>query len=216
MLHDEGLMTTTHPAALIVDDEPSVGNALRRRLARSFETVLAHTGADALRSLEERSYQLIVVDIGLPDMSGLDVLLEALRLQPSSVRAALTGMFAPDLVHRVELMGATFLNKPAPPNLFDVLAARARASGRLPHTVALHVGNRSRTWKLSPTEQDVLLWSVAGGTREEYCERFDVAPSTFDSHVKAIRAKVPGHPRLSAIVQRLLLDVIEGSSRADS
>lgn len=204
----EGLLS-----ALIVEDHALSANALERTLRKWFRTSLASTGSAALAALDRHSFSLILVDIGLPDMNGLEVLRAACEKQPRSVRAALTGDFDRDLVHRVELLGATFMNKPAPKNLFARVVDRARCLRLGQADLAMHVGRRSRGWRLTPTEHNVLVWCVASGgrdAREEYCASFGVKASTFEWHVKEIRSKVPGTPSIDEIVHRLLLDVIEG------
>lgn len=209
----EGLLS-----ALIVEDHALSASALERTLRKWFRTAVAVTGADALAAIERESFSLILVDIGLPDMNGLDVLHAAREKQPRSVRAALTGDFDRDLVHRVELLGATFMNKPAPRNLFERIVDRARALRLGLADLALHVGRMSRRWKLTPTEHNVLVWCVASGgrdAREEYCASFGVKASTFEWHVKEIRSKVPGTPSIDEIVHRLLLDVIDGRTEED-
>lgn len=60
---------------LIVDDEPQILRALRINLSvRGYEITTASTGAAALRSAAETHPDVIVLDLGLPDMDGLEVL----------------------------------------------------------------------------------------------------------------------------------------------
>jgi len=60
---------------LIVDDEPDIARLLRRYLDRAgYRTLVAHTGADALRIAQTERPDLITLDIVLPDANGLTVL----------------------------------------------------------------------------------------------------------------------------------------------
>lgn len=61
---------------LVVDDEPHIGRIIRTRLEQGpFEVALAETGAAALAALEARpDTRLLLLDLMLPGMSGLDVL----------------------------------------------------------------------------------------------------------------------------------------------
>ena len=60
---------------LIVDDDKALARALAINLkARGYEVDVALTGADALSSSAARSPDLVVLDLGLPDMDGLEVL----------------------------------------------------------------------------------------------------------------------------------------------
>jgi len=59
---------------LLVDDEMSIQRALVPLLrSRGFEVEAASTARDALTAIEERAADLIILDLGLPDMDGLDV-----------------------------------------------------------------------------------------------------------------------------------------------
>jgi two-component system KDP operon response regulator KdpE len=60
---------------LIIDDEPQILRALRINLsARGYEVTTAATGAAALRAAAETRPEVIVLDLGLPDIDGLEVL----------------------------------------------------------------------------------------------------------------------------------------------
>ncbi len=60
---------------LVVDDEPQILRALRINLSvRGYEVTTASTGAAALRAAAERHPEVIVLDLGLPDMDGIEVL----------------------------------------------------------------------------------------------------------------------------------------------
>jgi two-component system KDP operon response regulator KdpE len=59
---------------LVVDDEPQILRALRiNLLARQYQVVTAATGAEALRAAAADHPDLVVLDLGLPDMDGVDV-----------------------------------------------------------------------------------------------------------------------------------------------
>jgi two-component system KDP operon response regulator KdpE len=59
---------------LVIDDEPQILRALSTNLrARDFEVDLAQTGAEGLRRAADRLPDLVVVDLGLPDIDGVEV-----------------------------------------------------------------------------------------------------------------------------------------------
>ncbi len=60
---------------LVVDDDPQIRRALRINLrARSYDVDLAADGAAALRSVVDHPCDLVVLDLGLPDMDGVEVI----------------------------------------------------------------------------------------------------------------------------------------------
>ena len=66
---------------LVVDDDPDILDVLADRLeALDYRVVTASTGRDGLARLEDTGPQLVLLDIALPDMNGLDVL-TAMRTQ---------------------------------------------------------------------------------------------------------------------------------------
>src|SRR5258708_1127067 len=68
-------MTTASPQILIVEDEEPIRKFLRISLANhGYRTVEAVTAVDGVRHAEERQPELIILDLGLPDQDGMDVI----------------------------------------------------------------------------------------------------------------------------------------------
>lgn len=59
---------------LIIDDEPDVGRAMRRGLSQLHDVTLAQTGAQGLRLLAEHAFDLVLCDLMMPEMSGMEVM----------------------------------------------------------------------------------------------------------------------------------------------
>ena len=67
-------MPPAHPLILVVDDEAQLRRALKSLLAmRGYEVLLAENGAEALALAAERTVDLVILDLAMPGMSGLDV-----------------------------------------------------------------------------------------------------------------------------------------------
>lgn len=79
------------PAALFVDDEERVVNALRALFRDSFEVETATGGAQALERLQARRFHVLVSDQRMPEMPGVELLRQAKAIAPSTVRILLTG-----------------------------------------------------------------------------------------------------------------------------
>lgn len=73
-------MTTEHARVLIIDDEPQIRRFLRISLvSQGFEVSEAATGQEGVARANEASPDLVLLDLGLPDMDGQDAL-DAIRL----------------------------------------------------------------------------------------------------------------------------------------
>lgn len=67
-------MESGMPRVLLVEDEPAIADTLVYALeTECFEVVHALTGTDALAAAGREAFDFAILDIGLPDMTGLDV-----------------------------------------------------------------------------------------------------------------------------------------------
>ena len=81
------------PRVLIVDDDPQARELLRDFLtAKDYEVIEAASGGEGLKRLREERPHLLLLDINLPDMSGLEVLREAKAIDPAVGVIMVTGM----------------------------------------------------------------------------------------------------------------------------
>lgn len=70
------------PKILVVDDEPGIINLLREFLRKkNYEVITASGGAEALQKVETDAPDLIILDVRMPGMSGLEVLKEIMRVK---------------------------------------------------------------------------------------------------------------------------------------
>ncbi|MEU1208327.1 response regulator [Nocardia sp. NPDC005825] len=113
---------------LVVDDEPQILRALRINLSvRGYEVTTASTGAAALRAAAEKHPEVIILDLGLPDMDGIEVLggLRGWTTTPVIVLSART-----DSSDKVEALDAGADDYVTKPFGMDELLARLRAAVR--------------------------------------------------------------------------------------
>ncbi len=85
-------MTDHLENVLLVDDEPRLLSSLRRRLSSSFNVLTAEGGQEALQLLCQRSdVKVIVADMQMPEMNGIELLKEVKQAHPTVRRIMLTG-----------------------------------------------------------------------------------------------------------------------------
>lgn len=115
---------------LVVDDEPHVRMALRYSLSvHGYEADDAASGPQALEMLSRRRYDLMLVDIRMPGMDGVDVMRRAREICPDLQIIVLTGYASLEsAIAAVRCHAADYLLKPA--SLHQVADAVARALQR--------------------------------------------------------------------------------------
>ena len=202
---------------LVVEDEREIRDLLRRYLERAGHAVLSTgSGAEALRMVEESAPDLVVLDLGLPDLDGADVLREVRqdgRRTPVLVLTARAGV--DDRIQGLSLGADDYVTKPFSPTevVLRVAAVLGRSGGgqedpdlRSYGGGRLVVDDRRREARvdgraldLTPTEWGILtsLASVPGRpfSRYELVNRvrgYEYAgyERSIDSHVKNLRQKL--------------------------
>ncbi len=204
---------------LLVDDDREVADYVRRELEEeSFSVVVAHDGATALRLAETSAFDILVLDVMMPFMDGLQLTRNLRRQNILAPILLLTGRDAPEQIVRGLDAGADdYLTKPFS---FDVLLARIRARTRRPDSknsqlrfadlmldLAEHRALRGkRAIALTRTEFAILecLLRSAGRvvTRDRLIETVwsdrEISENNIDVFIKFLRSKVdvPGSPKL--------------------
>jgi len=157
---------------LVVDDETSIVRTVRSNLSRhGFQVETAESGKDALVQVDRRHPDLILLDLGLPDMDGLDVVRTVRTLSNTPIIVLSVRGAEADKVAALDLGADDYLTKPFG---VDELLARVRvalrhaanpASGTAPvfRTGGLEVDLEhrrvtvdGRQVHLTPTEYDLL------------------------------------------------------------
>jgi PAS domain S-box-containing protein len=129
---DEGLKKVTdafsfQPRVLVVDDEDRIQKACHRLLTQEgCEVALADNGIKGLKMIEDTHFDIVLLDLMMPGMSGMDVLTGIKARHPDTVIIVITGYAT--LEHSIETMkkGAfDFLSKPFSPQELRVVISKA-------------------------------------------------------------------------------------------
>lgn len=206
---------------LVVDDDPRITDLLRRILAyEGYSVAIAASGSEALNRSLERPPDLVVLDIMLPGLDGLEV---AQRLRTAGDNVPILMLTARDAVadrvKGLETGADDYLVKPfAPDELVARVKALLRRSQEEQHEVLrfadveLDTGTRiahrgAREIELSPTEYELLLLFMKRPrqvlTREIILDRvwgmdFEGSSNVMEVYVGYLRTKLEaeGEPRL--------------------
>ena len=199
---------------LVVDDEPRIAEICRDYLERAgFKVTTAGNGADALRIARTKQPDLVVLDLGLPMMDGLDVT-RALRKHSNVPIIMLTARVEEsDKLIGLELGADDYLTKPFSPKelVARVRAVFRRTDGDSRQSDVIRAGNvvldiprmqvriDKRVIELTATEFELLATmmrqpgrvftrgQLLDAIRGEQVESFERA---VDAHIKNLRRKV--------------------------
>jgi DNA-binding NtrC family response regulator len=121
---DPGLMGAR---ILIVDDEEIVIKSCLRILGGGdYYVEVAHDGREALCKIEENPYDVIILDVVMPNMGGLEVLRRVKETHPDMDVIMVTGLSQVDTVMQARKLGARdFISKPFEPNELKLVVQRA-------------------------------------------------------------------------------------------
>lgn len=103
----------TKPTLLLVDDERSAREGLERLLRREYEVLCAASGEEALALLQTRSVDMLISDLRMPGMDGLELMEQAQSAMPGLLVIILTAYGDVELAVEAMQRGATdFMTKP--------------------------------------------------------------------------------------------------------
>lgn len=126
------------PRVLLVEDEPAIADTLVYALSTEcFEVTHVLTGADALAAFGRDAHEFVILDIGLPDMTGLDVCRKLRETSHVPVLFLTARDGEVDRILGLELGGDDYVTKPFSPR---EVVARVRAICRRTRPVAAGMG----------------------------------------------------------------------------
>ncbi|MBC3775643.1 HD domain-containing phosphohydrolase [Pseudomonas sp. SWRI99] len=98
-MEEQTTSTSQRPKVLLVDDEESILNSLRRLLrGQPYDVLLATSGAQALEILAQQPVDLVMSDARMPNMDGASLLAQVRQRWPATMRIMLTGYADPTAI----------------------------------------------------------------------------------------------------------------------
>jgi two-component system nitrate/nitrite response regulator NarL len=167
---------------------------------------VATDGRGALTQVRDHDPDVILLDLGLPDRSGLAVGQEILEDRPDAKVIVLTALDDARAVDEAQVSGFRgYLTKDTPVSRF-VSAVEAVREGRTAFpTRQRGAGRRGRSRDygstishLTPREREVLGMLVEGADSRAIARRFGISRNTVRTHVQSILTKLQVHTRLEA------------------
>lgn len=190
---------------LVIDDHTVVREGLRRFIARDAEMKIVGEAAsknEAIAQISHHNPDVIVVDLHLPDGSGLDVIAWARSLSQSLGIVVLTMSNMPEHVLASMQSGASsHVDKTAP--LSELMEA-IKHSVNKPLTFTARklteaVAAKNKGIGLTPRELEILEKLPSGDTISEMAAQIFVTESTLKTHLQSIYKKLNAGNRVQAI-----------------
>ena len=194
---------------LIAEDDELVGRILVRTLSEHGHTELVTTVHEARMILRDQSFTAVVVDVGLPDGSGLELIADARSQDPTMAALVVSGRVDERRLAEAHHLGVSFLLKPVDTRELGLFAVRTRAKSRARHEKIAAVAERwGVQYDLTPAEAAVLQLAANGAQRAKLPELRGVAPSTVKKQVQVLLTKT-GDNTLEGAVSRLLRAIVD-------
>ncbi|HEY1648015.1 MAG TPA: response regulator transcription factor [Terracidiphilus sp.] len=198
---------------LIVDDHPIVRAGLTTLFGKERGFRLAggvDGGAEALEFLDRHPVDVVLLDIRMPRISGLDILPEILKLDPAPYVLILSSFDYEEDIYRAAKAGARgyLLKDSTRAQIVEAIRAVARGNLHFPEGIAARLLAREAHAGLSPREKDVLQMIAKGLTNKEIARVLLISQFTVRNHVNHIMEKLEVSDRTEAVSVALQQGVI--------
>jgi len=189
---------------LCVDDHPLLREGIAAMINNQPDMILvaeAASGSEGIQKFREVQPDITLMDLRLPDMSGIDSLI-AIRTEFSEARIVMLTTFEGDVeIQRALEAGARgYLLKSMPPReLVDVIRQVHAGRKRVPPEVAAHLAEHMSDEELTGREIDVLRHIAGGNRNRDIAEQLFISEETVKVHIKHIMEKLGASDRTQAV-----------------
>jgi DNA-binding NarL/FixJ family response regulator len=187
-----------------VDDHPLLHEGLATVIRSQPDLLLvaeASSGREAIQRFREHTPDVTLMDLRLPDMSGIDAMM-AIRSEFPDARIIILTTFAGDVeIQRALQAGArAYILKSMPPKeLAEVIRQVYAGKKRIPAEIAAHLAEHYTDEALTEREVEVLR-EIAGGNRNrDIGEKLFITEETVKVHIKHIMEKLGASDRTQAV-----------------
>jgi len=187
-----------------VDDHPLLREGIAAVINNQPDMVMvaqASTGREAIQLFRDHQPDVTLMDLRLPDISGIDAVI-AIRAEFPDARVVMLTTFEGDVeIQRALAAGARgYVLKNMPPNeLVDVVRQVHAGKKRIPHEIAAQLAEHISDEALTPREVDVLRHVAGGNRNRDIAEQLFISEETVKVHVKHIMDKLGASDRTEAV-----------------
>lgn len=178
---------------LILEDDLRLRGEIQKHLEKQGHGVFCCAdGAEGLQTLKEVGFDIVVLDIRLPGMSGIEVLREVHQTLPCHPPLIIiTGHGDKENAIKAVHFGAyDFIEKPFTPQVLDVSINRAISEKKQDMLNFRSYISASQSGELTARESDVAVLAAGGLSNEEIAAKLSLGGETVKSHMKKIFRKL--------------------------
>jgi DNA-binding NarL/FixJ family response regulator len=189
---------------LSVDDHPLLREGISALVNNQPDMTLvaeASNGAEAIQLFKQHLPDVTLMDLRLPDMSGIDIVI-AIRTEYPQARIIMLTTFEGDVeIHRALQAGARgYLLKNMPPSeLLDVIRQVHAGKKRIPPEIASQLAEHLSDESLTEREVEVLRQVADGNRNRDIAKHLFISEETVKVHIKHIMEKLGASDRTQAV-----------------
>ena len=197
-----------------VDDHPLLREGIAAIINSQDDMVIvaqASTGHEAIRLFREYRPDVTLMDLRMPDISGIDALSAILGEFPDARIVMLTTFEGDVEIQRSLAAGARgYVLKNMPPKeLVEVVRQVHAGKKRIPQEIAAQLAEHIADEPLTGREVDVLQHVASGNRNREIAERLMISEETVKVHVKHIMEKLGANDRTAAVTIAVRRGIIQ-------
>ncbi len=199
---------------LSADDHPLLREGIAAMIDNQPDMLLvaqASNGSEAVQKYREHQPDVALMDLRLPDMSGIDALI-AIRTEFPEARIIMLTTFEGDVeIQRALEAGARgYMLKSMPPKeLVEVIRQVHAGKKRIPPEVATYLAEHMGDEALTVREVDVLKHIAGGNRNRDIAEQLFISEETVKVHVKHIMEKLGASDRTQAVAIAVRRGIIQ-------
>jgi DNA-binding NarL/FixJ family response regulator len=187
-----------------VDDHPLLRQGLAAIINHESDMTLvteASSGTEAIRAYAEYSPDVTLMDLRLPDMSGIDALIAIRSASPAARIVMLTTFEGDAEIQRSLKAGARgYLLKSTPPTeLLQAIRLVHQGKKRIPSEIAAQMAEYVADDELTAREIEVLRLVAEGNGNRAIAERLFISEETVKAHLKHVMGKLDARDRTQAV-----------------
>ncbi len=199
------------PRVLLIDDDPDMHEGMRIVLD-DFSVISAHSGQEALEIVRSERFPVVVLDLNLTGMDGIEPLRQLRQIDEVQKVIVLTGYDSKEsAIASLNLGAFRYILKPFRLGEFIAILREALErhrlksaafSGHLEGSESLHL------LQLSQREAEVVFWAVQGESHQEISERLSISTRTVEKHLQRafdalqVSSRSKLGPRIRELAQR--------------